>query len=269
MAFNRKWFNIFKTLLPKSEAFSIIIQKWLTKFFEGLTAIPDDFRTFIDNIYMDLFPFDTRSPELWEEQFGIRIISSNDTTRRTNIDIQWKLKGGQSAKYIQDKLQDAGYNVQVHENNPQVDPDIFCSSDFIMTCDNIWAVCGNDDAFCGKSGGLILANGYIPQTSDLRDYLAVCDGDGHTPTCCGRTTSLCGYFEQFIVEPKVYAIPDDDDYWGFVFFIGGDAIRNAITHELESIENVQIPENQRIEFERLILKLKPVHTWCGLMIDYT
>lgn len=268
MAFNRKYFNIFKSLLPKAEAFTIIIQKWITKFIKGLTALPDDFRKYIDNIFMDLFPLTTRSPELWEDQWGIRIISDNDTIRRNTIDINWKLKGGQSARYIQDALQDAGYNVQIHENNPQVDPDNFISGDYACFCGGPNSVCGNDDAFCGRIGGSILANGFIPETSDLRDYLAVCDGDGVTPTCCGQTLAVCGYFEQFIVTEKTYTIPDDSDYWGYIFFIGGDATRDPVTHELTEIETIQISSALQIEFERLILKLKPAHTWVGMMVDY-
>jgi hypothetical protein len=264
MAFNRKYFDLFKNLLPKSEAFSIFIQKNLTKFFEALTCIPDDFRKFVDNVYLDLFPSSTRSIELWESQFGIRVPNSDMSIRRSTINLTWKLKGGQSAKYLQDKLQQAGFDLQVHENNPVVNPDDFLSANFIMTCGNTWAVCGNNDAFCGLTGGYVLANGYIADSSDLRDYLAVC-GDVY----CGNAIAICGYFEQFIITPKKYIIPDDSDYWGSVFFIGGNATRNVSTHVLESIETVQIPTSRQLELENLILKIKPVNTWAGLIIDYT
>jgi hypothetical protein len=268
MAFNRKWFNIFKTLLPKSNAFNITIQKNLTKFFEGLTALPDNFRTYIDNIYFDIFPSTTRSPELWEDQFGITYPSSSITTRQNDIDTQWKLKGGQSAYYLQSILQDAGFDVQVHENNPKVDPDNFISGLFVMTCGMTTAVCGNDDAYAGKTGGFILANGFLPDSSDLRDYLMVCGGDGFDNVTAGQSIAVCGYFEQFIIIPKTYEIPDDSDYWDFVFFIGGDATRDPVTHELTFIETVTIDSSRQSEFEKLILKIKPVNTWAGMLIDY-
>jgi uncharacterized protein YmfQ (DUF2313 family) len=263
MAFNRKYFNLFKNLLPKSDAFSIIIQKYLTKFFESLTCIPDDFRTFIDNIFVDIFPSTTRSIELWENQFGVRVPSSDTSIRRSTVSVAWGLKGGQSAYYLQSKLQEAGFDVQVHENNPSVDPDIFLSSQFIMTCDNSWAVCGNDDAFCGMTGGYVLANGYIAASSDLRDYLAVC-GDAF----CGYGLSVCGYFEEYIINPKTFIPPEDSDYWNFIFFIGGDAERDPVTHQLTSIATVILPASRQLEFENLILRIKPVNTWAGMIIEY-
>ena len=84
MAFNRKWFNIFKLLFPKSNSFSLFVQKNITKFIEGLTTIPDNFRNYIDNIYFDIFPDTTRSIELWESQFGI-VNPSADMLNRKNI----------------------------------------------------------------------------------------------------------------------------------------------------------------------------------------
>lgn len=269
MAFNRKYFNLFKYLLPKADAFKIFIQKPLTKFFEGLTALPDDFRTFIENIYMDLFPNSTRSIELWEEQFGIRNPSSDMVIRKSTIDLAWKLKGGQSANYLQEKLIEAGFTeLLVHENNPEADPDNFLSDVFLMTCGNSWAVCGNDDAFAGKTGGYVLANGYLPAASDVRDFLAVCGGNMWTPTYCDQTEAVCGYFEQYILEPKTYPIPNDPDIWGAIFFIGGEVTRDPVTHKITDIAKVVISVDRRQELENLILKIKPVQTWAGMIIDY-
>lgn len=263
MAFNRKFFNLFKYLLPKSNVFILLYEKLITRFFEGLSAIPDDFRTYIDNIFMDLFPTSTRSPELWENQFGITDPNPDNNIRRINIDTNWKLKGGQYKQYLQNRLQEAGFDVQVHENFPIVDPDIFVNSAFVATCGNAWAVCGNDDAYCGRTGGLLLVNGYIPETSSVRDFLAVC-GEAY----CGYQYSLCGYFETFIIQEKVYSVPDDSDYWGAFIFIGGDATRDPVTHELTNIELVEIDESRKTDFETIILKIKPANVWAGLVIDY-
>lgn len=269
MAFNRKYFNLFKYILPKSNAFNITIQKWLTKFFEGLTALPDDYRDYLDTVYLAIFPDDTNSIELWEDQWGIRNPASTLSMRRNDVDIRWKLKGGQSAYYLESILQGAGFDVQVHENNPKVDPDNFISANFVMTCGMTTAVCGNDDAFAGKTGGYILANGFIPETTALRDYLMVCGWDGVDNITCGQQEAVCGYFNEFVVNPKIYSIPDNSDYWDDVFFIGGDATRNPTTHVLTAIETVTLDADRQQEFESLILKIKPVHTWAGLMIDYS
>jgi hypothetical protein len=268
MAFNRKFFNMFKYLLPKSTAFNLTIQKNLTKFFEGLTALPDDFRTYINNIWLDIFPDTTRSPELWEDQLGIRMPSSFEAIRRQNIDTSWKLKGGQSAYYLQSILQAAGFDVQVHENNPKVDPDNFISAFFVMTCGMTTAVCGNDAAYAGRTGGYLLVNGFVPDSSDQRDFLMVCGGNGFDNVTCGQAFSVCGYFEEFFIYPKTYTVPDDSDYWDFIFFIGGNATRDPVTRQLTAIETVTVDMARRDEFEKLILKIKPVNTWAGMMIEY-
>lgn len=269
MAFNRKFFNLFKYLLPKSKAFNLTLQKWITKFFEGLSALPDDFRIYIDNVWFDIFPSTTRSIELWENQFGLRMPPSNDSQRRNNLDIAWKLKGGQSASYLQDILQDAGFDVQVHENNPKIDPDIFISGDFVCFCGGTNSVCGNNDAFCGKTGGYLLVNGFIPDASDLRDYLCTCGFDGFDNITAGQSIAVCGYFEQYIINPKEYSVPDDSDYWDNIFFVGGDATRDPVTHQLTTIETVLVDVSRQYELEKIILKIKPVNTWAGMLIDYS
>ena len=63
-------------------------------------------------------------------------------------------------------------------------------------------------------------------------------------------------------------VPDDSDFWDFIFFVGGDATRDPVTHELTSIATVTLPIERRTEFEKLILKIKPVNTWGGIVIEY-
>lgn len=39
MAYNPRWFKVFKLLFPRANAFSLFIQKKFTKLIEGLTAL--------------------------------------------------------------------------------------------------------------------------------------------------------------------------------------------------------------------------------------
>lgn len=263
MAFNRKYFNLFKYLFPKSNAFSLFIQKNFTKFVEGLTALPDDFRTYIDEVYFDIFPETTRCLELWEDQFGILNKNGSEAIRINNVDQRWKMKGGQGADYIQQVLNDAGFNVQVHENNPPVDPATFLVGDFIMVAGGGNAYAGRSDAFAGKSTtGELLVNGFIPVQSDQRLYLMNA-GNGYA----GNQTAVAGYFTQFYVADKSYTLPTDPLLFPFVWFIGGDATRNA-SNELIAIDIVQIPAEREQEFKDLILMLKPTQSWVGLIVEY-
>jgi len=258
-----KFFKVFTLLFPRANAFSLFIKKRLQEFIKGLSALPADFRNFINQIYLDLFPNTTQELDLWEKTFGIINPSSIEENRRMDLDAAWKAQGGQASDYIQGVLNAAGFDVQVHENNPPVDPDIFLNSIPVMFANGPAAFAGNDLAFAGKTGGDLLVNG--PIFTNVPLYLAVA---GALNMSAGNDVAVAGQFDKFGTEEKIYQIPDDPDLWGAFFFIGGDATRNVGTHELETIENVNIETDRKSEFIRLILKLKPVQTWAGLMVDY-
>lgn len=258
-----KFFKVFKLLFPRANAFSLFVDKRLTQFIKGLSGLPEDFRNFINQIYLDLFPYTTQELSLWEKTFGISNPSSIEENRRMDIDAAWKAKGGQGADYIQGVLNAAGFDVQVHENNPPVDPDIFLNSIPILFCNSPAGFAGNDLAFAGKTGGDLLVNGSI--VTNFPVYNSVC---GFGNMVCGNNIAGAGQFDRFGTSEKIYQITDDPDLWGAFFFVGGDATRNATTHELETIENVNIASDRKNEFIRLILKLKPAQTWAGLMVDY-
>lgn len=263
MAFNRRWFNIFKTLFPRGNAFLLFIQKKFTQLIEGLTALPYDFRTYIDNIWLDLFPDSTRELELWNTQFGLQTGQNSESTQRTVLEDRWSSEGGQASAYMQSVLQANGFDVQVHENNPPVDPDLFLNNIPAMVAGGDNAYAGRDDAFAGRTGGELLVNG--PIVTNIPLYLGVA---GISFMSAGNELAVSAYFEKFQRIDRIYPITDDSDYWGAFFFIGGDATRNAVTHELETIETVTIPLDREREFKDLILTLKPSQTWCGLLIDF-
>lgn len=258
-----KFFKVFTLLFPRANAFSLFIKKRLQEFIKGLSALPADFRDFISHIYLDLFPDTTQELSRWEETLGITNPSTTEEDRRMDLDAAWKAQGGQGADYIQSVLNSAGFAVQVHENNPHVDPDIFLNSIPVMFAGGSTAIAGNDLAFAGKTGGDLLVNG--PIVTNIPIYLAVAGG---LNMAAGNNDAVAGRFDKFGTKEKIYQIPDDPDLWGAFLFIGGNATRNAITHKLETIENVNIPSDRKSEFIRLILKLKPAQTWAGLMVDY-
>lgn len=263
MAINTKFFKIIKLLAPKSDAFQLFIQKKLTQFFEALTVIPDDFRSYLHQIWFDAFPSTTRELNLWRAQFGIQYFSPDEDIQRTGIATEWASKGGQGKDYLQAQLQSAGFDVQVHENIPAVDPDTFLSNVFVMQANGANAYAGRSDAFAGRTGGELLVNG--PILTNIPLYIAVA---GYYRCVCDNVAAECGYFEKIIGYDKIYSITNDSDYWPYFFFIGGDATRDPVTHELTDIQNANVPYNRQDEFKRLILKIKPAQSWCGLLISY-
>ena len=63
--------RIFQHLLPNAKAWRITTDKQLRQFFEGLTGVGSDVRTFIDLVYKDIDPQETRELDAWEVQFGL------------------------------------------------------------------------------------------------------------------------------------------------------------------------------------------------------
>jgi len=262
MSFDEKFFKIIKLLLPKNRNFIIYLEKQLSQFFKALTSIPSDFKNYLENIFFDIFPSTTRFLDLWKDEFGFSDFPPFTSQKREAIDGEWKSIGGQGKDYIQQVLRDAGFDVYVHENIPPVDPDLFLSSVPIMVCGGFNAYCGRSDAFAGKTGGDLLVNGPI-----YTNEVSILSVAGEENMVCGNIYAKCRYFESMKLTDKTYFIPNNSDYWGFFFFIGGPATRN-INHELETIDTAFIPAERKEEFKKLILKLKPAQTWVGLIVSY-
>lgn len=256
------FFKIVRFLSPKNKLFYLIISNGLKKFFRGLAAAPADFKNYIIDIYLDLCPDTTRELTKWEKQFGIVSKTKDDSERRSNISSYWSATGGQSAGYIQDQLCRAGFCVKVHENNPPVNPSLLLSGTAVMVAKGFNAFAGYETAYAGQSGGDYLVNG--GQTATKPAYY----GCGQEDLFCGGENAAAGFFEGYVNLEKIYPLPDDPDTWGAFFFIGGDATRDS-NNELTSIDNVEIPNERKKEFEALIYKLKPAQTWAGYFITFT
>jgi len=108
--------RIYRHLLPKARAWLLFPGKTITQFFVGLTGLPADIRVFFDSIWDDISPQTTRELEAWERQFNLTDPGTlTEAQRRDRLAGAWQAMGGQSPRYIQDTLQDAGFPVYVHE----------------------------------------------------------------------------------------------------------------------------------------------------------
>lgn len=268
MAYNKKYFELIKKLLPKSKFWKLLDTKYLSSFFKALTSLPDDFRKYLDSVFLDLFPSSTRSLEMWEEQYAIINPDSDEEIRRNTIAMKWKDKGGQSAYYIQKILQENGFNVFVYENNPIVDPNSFldrddkqnqaivngittskeevkdlmivCSDierDYVVYCNNDKNFsCGDEKAICGDYGSYAESEWY-----------------------CGANRAVCGYYEGYIIYEIEEEIPTDSAYFPFLFFVGGEVERDNFGR-ITSMQAASIQAERLDYFKNLILSLKPAHS---------
>lgn len=198
-----------------------------------------------------------------EREFGIKPDDNlTEETRRMRLESIAFTRGQKGTRFeLEQQLQNSGFDVQVHSNDPAVDPSIFLDEVFQMVAGGGNAYAGRQDAFAGRIGGELLVNGDIYVQSPA--YLAQAGS-----SYAGNALSIAGYFEEFNQDLVVFPIPTDPDSWPFIFFVGGDATRDPGTGELTEIELADIPNERKDDFKRTILRFKPLYTWAGLIVDY-
>lgn len=168
-----------------------------------------------------------------EREYGVipRVDADEETRRARLAAVKAAGSGDGSLDFLQGRLTAAGFNVQVHANDPPVDPGFFVSY-------TPSAIFGNDAAAFGVSAfgaqrGELLVNGVI-------------------------------YHDQ---APVKYEIPTDPGYWPLFFFVAGASTRDGGGH-LTDMDDGLVPAGRRGELASLILKCKPLHSWAGLRIQY-
>lgn len=251
-------------LLPSGSAWNPAKNEGLEYLINGKALNLQTPMEFLQGLAYIRSPLLTPYLEDLEHEYGITPNAAiSDLQRRLNLASQKAATGGQSPQYLQDILQKAGFtNLQVHENRPPVDPNIFLSSEYLCVSGNEEAVAGNEKAVAGKTGGELLVNG------DLFDQVLgyiMCAGNENAVS--GNENAVASRFDVVNFINRIYQIPSDPALWGYFFFIGGDATRNT-NGALLTIETVDVNASRERELKRLILKYKPTHTWAGLQINF-
>lgn len=226
--------RVFQRLLPTGEAFRIVVNKLLRRFFVALGPSFEDAKEFADSAYQDLFPGRTRLIAEWEEFFGLNPSSdATENERRQALAGEWAATGGQSPGYIQGVLHAAGFtNLFVYDwwdeaGDPR-DPRDYTETPLIGTvqCGEPIAICGHPEALCNA----FLANepGYLVNSNLSR-----------------------------IAPP---AIPSDTDTHPFFFYVAGAEFPGP---------RPLVSNARRVELQRLLLKLKPAHLWLVLYATFS
>lgn len=264
-------FDTIKHLLPRSRAWSIIVDKNLRKLFTALGEVFDDAIEFFDLIWFDMFPATTRHLTQWEAQFGIIRDGLTEQERRDRLAALWSARGGQDPRYIQDTLQAAGFNVYVHEwwDLPRTDPPTVRNPfDYLS---GYQYCCGSDEAHCGDTR--MICGNYEPAPGDMlvnklyttrANYVCCC---GDPSMLCGNTEhplypqgipTLCGANSGVLFERVEYPIPTDPADWPYIMYLGGETFGDFVS----------IDSTRKDEFEDLCLKICPTHLWIGLLISF-
>jgi len=172
--------------------------------------------------------------------------------------------GGQSPRYIQDTLRNAGFDVYVHEwwepgtknvRNPLlVLNDGNSSQAYLSVCGNAQAVCGNMNAVAGATNdpkGYPLVNKIFTAFEGI-----ICAG--YSSAVCGNSEAVAGANFGFMFSRKGYIIPTDPDKWPYFWYVGGENYPDL----------AQVPSARRDEFEDLMLKIAPQQHWIGVLVEY-
>lgn len=266
--------RVFKHLLPNARAWRITVDKKLRQFFEGLSGVGSDVKTFFDGVWLDIFPETTRELDAWEQQFGLRDTGITEQERRDRLDATWKALGGQDPRYIQDTLQANGFDVYVHEWwEPGTEPAPgvkqcvtprnplmwlrreFTGVTLLVECGEPGALCGEPFAQSGNSLnplGYPLVNKVFETVPDL---LTLC---GEPLAQCGGLEASCGNYFQFKEVLRNYIVPNDPAKWPYFLYIGGETFGTL----------AQVDPKRRDEFEALCLKICPAQQWLGILVEY-
>lgn len=240
---NDLFLRVFKHLLPNGKAWRITAEKPLRSFFEGLTGVAADARTFTDRVWLDIRPHDTRELQQWADQFAL-----NNPTRE-QLAGAWQALGGQSPAYFQAALRAAGFNVYIHEWwEPGSAPAV-----------------GQHLRVTPRNPLLVLR-----ASSDERALTVEC---GEPEAQCGEAWAQCGNSRNPAGYPLVnkapksepgpvslidYSVPADANYWPYFLYIGGPTFGTI----------AKVPQARKVEFEALALKLAPAHLWIGVLVEY-
>jgi hypothetical protein len=242
------FFRVIQHLLPTGAAWRTTVTKTLRKFFLGLSQAPEDARTYIDLVLLDVFPDTTRELATWEAQFGLTpAATADEATRRLALAAEWAAGGGQDPTYIQGVLQTAGFDVYVHEfwtsGPPYIarDPRSYTTPPEFGT-----AQCNGTDALGQAQCGDGLPGHEVD--ADVSQYQ--CDrflqNDPH-------------YFaNKNLTDVAPPPIPDDPARWQYFLYVGAQNFPDY----------AEVPLERKAEFERLILKLRPLQNWIVTLIDF-
>ena len=283
--------RIYQHLLPRARTFFFWqdsttqrFKSQLRQFFEGLSGLPGDARSFLDDRWDDVRPTTTTQLDEWEEQFALPNSGLSEAQRRTRLDAAWEAVGGQSPRYLQDIVQASGFDVFVHDwwELPVVGAPVARDPREFLTAGGpqLAVLCGEPEALCGEDGSAtsppIVAPVVCGQTNDPLGYQLV-NKIRTSETLflgCGDPEMLCSDRgpEQDPVEnfafagqplsitfgEVAYPLPDDPDRWRFFLYFGAETFP----------DQAQVAGLRRDEFEDLILKLSPGQEWLGVLVDY-
>jgi hypothetical protein len=248
-------FNLVTSLYPQGRAFDVKKDPFYSAVIRGV--IKSYIRTVGDGnaIQVGLNPndddFTAEQATILEKRYGI-IINKNRplVDRKATLVARMTDPGLTLAKqhknYIEYRLQQAGFNVFVHENR------------FLQPFPTSSAYSGaaySGSSYSGNEGYDYYAidPGSVASTGKVRNYTKVEDDGEISGQVSASGASYSGSAWSTIERDN-----SDTQWWKSVFFIGGQTFPDSADVEATRID----------EFRHLILTLKPVHSRADYIINF-
>lgn len=231
-------FTTFQHLLPRALAWRTTIRKNLRRYIEGLAAFAGDVRTFIDLVYLDLFPPSTRELPAWETEFALTG-SGTEADRRLRLAAAWAAQGGQSPDYIQSVLHAAGFDtVFIHEWWASGPP-------FVARDPRLYTL-------------LPLIGTYQCEASSQWQCFNPLPGQPLAPHCDDKLANDPHYIVNLDLTPRAPpVVPSDPQYWPYFLYFSGE-----VFPELAPVDATRIDE-----LKELLLSICPTQQWIVLLVD--
>lgn len=282
--------EILQEIFPNSVLFNPAPGEGLDQYFDGWADSDVTIIDFLTTLAHIRDPKRTAVLDELEREFGqVPNTALTEEFRRAYLDaLKHSHVGNGDADFLQDRLQQAGFtNALVHENDPRADPRPFLDGGFLMMAGDTLSQAGETNAIAGGFEGELLVNGDL--FNSFVDYI---NRAGDTFSQAGELHMQAGNFSGTIREPIEYKIPDDPLYWPVIFFVGGpatfapplgaqmmagdtlsqagepDAQASFFNGQITELEFIDILRVRRDQFRRLILKIKPLHSWAVLCVNY-
>lgn len=263
----------FDTLKPPGNLWKPEPGEDLDNQWNGLTDAIEDAREYANSLADIRNPYKTPVFEDLERNYGIKPNSTISTAirqARLARKVYQKAKNN-TIEDLQSALDIAGFDLQVHKNDPAIDPATFLTDYFQITAGSDYAYAGYNNgvdilAFAARLGGEWLVNTEIFLQSNA--YLMQAGGDiayaGYTSD--GVNSEACaGYFEGYRQDLLTYPAITDSGYWHMVYFIGGDATRDGSGYLL-TMEQGAVDSNRLDELKEICLSIKNMSVWIALII---
>lgn len=256
---------VLNSLLPEGAFWTPAVESDYDLLLEGIADNSEEVYQVLKSIACIRCPETTTILEDLEKEYGVTPhVMDTETLRRERLSaLMFRKAQIPTVETLQEKLRESGFTgVYVYANTAPLDPADLLRAGFNMTCgDGLQA--GEPEAYCSQFGGELLVNGDLFLM--LPNYINLC---GESNVSCGEIVQA-GDFETYgeNLQEITYDIPTDAGYWRNFFIVSGEVLTDAFGVPT-TYKFISIPRSRRLEFRRLILKLKPLHSWGVLMVTW-